>query len=161
MFESFIPLSSYFDPCFARALYSSMGSNMIHLINLLVPWSCCQSITKITRNGLNGAMFVTISPFLVIDGNTIKYKFIKIHKLNHIHLLGCLPPSNVGLASPNSMIPSFLLLIFATSPLYVDLIHLTFLPLWKTFLPDWKILALIHISPPLESNHLKRSCKAI
>ena len=29
-------------------------------------------ITKITRNGIKGAMFVTIFPFLVIDDNTIK-----------------------------------------------------------------------------------------
>ena len=39
---------------------------------------------------------------LVIDDNTIKasIKFAKIYKLNHLHLLGCLPPSNDGLASP-------------------------------------------------------------
>ena len=32
--------------------------------------------------------------------NQSKHKFAKIDKLNHLHLLGCLPPSNVGLASP-------------------------------------------------------------
>jgi len=31
------PFSSFFDPCFARALCSSLGPNMIHLENLLVP----------------------------------------------------------------------------------------------------------------------------
>ena len=41
-------------------------------------------------------------PFLVIDDNTIKasIKFAKFDKLNHLNLLGCLPPSNVDLVSP-------------------------------------------------------------
>ena len=46
----------------------------------------CHSITKITRNGINGAMFVTICPFLVIDDNTIKASiiFAKIDKFNRL-----------------------------------------------------------------------------
>jgi len=75
---------------------------MVILTIILVQVLCCHSITKITRNGINGAMFITISPFLVIDDNTIKasIKFARIDKFNHLHLLGCLPPSNDGLASP-------------------------------------------------------------
>ena len=43
-------------------------------------------MTKITRNDINGAMFVTISPFLMIDGNTIKASiiFAKIDKFNRL-----------------------------------------------------------------------------
>jgi hypothetical protein len=68
-------------------------------------------IIKITRNGINGAMFVTISTFLVIDDNTIKasIKFIKIDKLNHLHLLGRLPSSIDGLASPYLLLFSHML----------------------------------------------------
>ena len=78
-------------------------------------------------------MFVTISPFLVIDDNTIKasIKFARIDKFNHLHLLGCLPPSNNGLASPKTMVPPFcpppILLLLP----HIDLIHSVFLPLWN------------------------------
>ena len=92
---------------------------MIILTIILVQVLCCHSITKITRNGIKGAMFVTISPFLVIDDNTIK-AIIELQKLtnlttryqlksieyqlksieNRLRLLGCLPPSNDDLASP-------------------------------------------------------------
>src|SRR6185369_8575797 len=88
-------------------------------------------------------MFITISPFLVIDDNTIKasIKFARIDKFNHLHSLECLPPSNDGLASPKTMIPPLCLPLFATPLSYVDLIHLVFLPLWNTF-PSWE-----HLSP--------------
>jgi len=105
-------------------------------------------ITKITRNGLNGAMFVTISPFLVIDDNTIKVSINlqKIDKLNCLHLLGYAyhHPMSVW-PPPKSLIPPLFLPLFATLPSYVDLIHLVFLPLWKTP-PFWKKF----VSPPLE-----------
>ena len=61
---------------------SIYGPEKIHLTNTLVQWLHCHSITKITRNGLNEAMFVTISPFLVIDDNTIKAS-INLQKLTN------------------------------------------------------------------------------
>jgi len=61
-------------PIFSFSLSSlePKSLRMIILTIILVQVLCCHSITKITRNGINGAMFVTISPFLVIDDNTIK-----------------------------------------------------------------------------------------
>ena len=59
---------------------------MVIITIILVQVLCCHSITKITRNGINGAMFVSISPFLVIDDNTIKASiiFAKIDKFNRL-----------------------------------------------------------------------------
>ena len=114
-------------------------------------------------------------PFLVIDDNTIKasIKFAKIDKFSHLHLLGCLPSSNDGLASPENHDPPFV-----PPPISLllphDLIHLACLLLGNILFLLGNIsppllrtcLALMHISPPLESNHLKglvpkRSCKTI
>ena len=75
-------------PIFSFSLSSleSKSLRMVILTIILVQVLCCHSITKITRNGINGAMFVSISPFLVIDDNTIKasIKFARIDKFNHL-----------------------------------------------------------------------------
>ena len=150
-------------PIFSFSLSSlePKSLRMIILTVMLVQVLCCHSITKITRNGINGAMFVTISPFLVIDDNTIKAS-ISLQKLtilttwyqlksieNRLRLLGCLPPSNDDLASPwNHDFP--LCIPFILQLLPHDLIHLGISPplgyasspwentlLWSTFLPLW------------------------
>ena len=97
-----ISVSSFFDSCFARALYSSLGPNIIHLTNLLVPLIMLSHNHQNHKQWPNGAMFLTISPFLVIDDNTIKVSinFARIDNLNYLHLLGCLLPFNLGMASP-------------------------------------------------------------
>ena len=74
--------------------------NLSILANFMLGLIVLSSITKITRNGINGAMFVTISNFLEIDDNTIKASIARIDKFNHLHSLGRLPPSNDDLASP-------------------------------------------------------------
>jgi hypothetical protein len=81
-------------------------------------------------------MFFTISPFLVIDDNIIKasIKFVKVVKLNHLHLLGCLHHPMTARPPPKIMVfpfvsPPILLLL----P-HVDLIHSVFFPLWNIHL---------------------------
>jgi len=49
---------------------------MIILTIILVKVLCCHSITKITRNGINGAMFVT---YVLCRNTTIQTHFIKVH----------------------------------------------------------------------------------
>ena len=86
--------------------------------------------------------------------NQSNHKFAKIDKLNHLHLLGCLPPSNVDLGLP--LKPWF-------PPLFLPLsCYFSLILTWSNFSPFGiylsslgKHLALIHISHPLESNHLK------
>ena len=78
-------------------ILQTWGQKLCSPINYVVT-----QLSKSQTIWLNGAMFLTISPFLVIDDNTIKasIKFARIEKLNHLHLFGCCSPSNVGLASP-------------------------------------------------------------
>jgi hypothetical protein len=52
-------LSSFFDSYFARALYSSLGPNMIHLINLLVPLIMLSLNHQNHKQWPNGDMFLT------------------------------------------------------------------------------------------------------
>ena len=109
-------------------------------------------------------MFVTISPFLVIDDNTINASiiFAKIDKFNRLipietaytcldayhHPMMTWPPPKT-MISP--FVPPPILLLLPH-----DLISLGVSPpLGYTFFSLRKYLALIHISPPLESNHLK------
>ena len=72
-------------PIFSFSLSSlePKSLRMVILTIILVPVLCCHSITKITRNGINGAMFVSISIFLVIDDNTIKAS-INLQKLTNL-----------------------------------------------------------------------------
>ena len=80
---------------------SSLGPKVIRLTHLLVPWSCCHKITKITNYGLMGSCSLQ-SPLFCDwwQHNQSKHKFARIDKFNHLHLLGCLPPSSLDLASP-------------------------------------------------------------
>ena len=118
-------------------------------------------ITKITQNGINGAMFVTISPFLVIDDNTTKASMINCNNMKlkpietayacldaYYHPMMAWPPSKTMIST---FVPPPILLLLPH-----DLIHLACLPLGiyfsflGTFLPLLEpCLALIHISPPL------------
>ena len=54
-----ISLSSFFYSCFARALYSSLGPNMIHLINLLVSLIMLSLNHQNHKQCPNGVMFLT------------------------------------------------------------------------------------------------------
>jgi hypothetical protein len=91
----------------------------------------------------NGAMFATISPFLVIYDNTGKesinlQKLTKLDPLtlawNHLHLLGCLPSSKLPLDQPSPF------LIFSSYvhilPLWSHILETTSL-LWSHILPLW------------------------
>jgi len=95
-------MSYFFDPCFARSLYSYLGPNMIHSTKLLVPLIMLSYNHQNHKQWPSRAMFLTISLFFVIDDNTIKasIKFAKVDKLNHLHLFGWLLPSNACFASP-------------------------------------------------------------
>ena len=46
-------------PIFSLSSLEPKSLRMVILIIILVQVLCCHSITKITRNGINGAMFVT------------------------------------------------------------------------------------------------------
>ena len=88
------------------------------------------------NNGLIGAMFLTISPFLVIDDNIIKAS-INLQKLINWTTYTCLDayhhPCRLG-PPPKTIISHFLLLLLATCLSYVDLIHSAFLPFWNILL---------------------------
>ena len=111
----------------------------------------------------NGAIFLTISPFLVIDDNTIKesINFARIEKLIPIETTyTCLDAYHHPMLTwppPKSIIP----LCFSTFLLLL----LLFFPFGIKVAPPWEDthchLALIQISPPLKSNHLKRLGKTI
>ena len=97
-----ISLSSFFVFALLGLFTSFLGPNEIHLTNTLVPMIALsldhQNHSKWPKWG-----HVRYNlPLLVIDDNTIKasINLQKIDQLNHLHLLGCLPSSNVGLASP-------------------------------------------------------------
>ena len=141
--------------CFIPGIYNCSLDKHISSIDCVVTQS-----PKSQNNGLMGPFSFNLTFFGDWwQHNQSKHKFTKIDKLipieNHLHLLGCLPSSNDDLASPLKpwfppLFPPTLLL------LPHDLIHLgIFPPLGYASSPWEKYLALIHISPPLESNHLK------
>ena len=111
------------------------------------------------------------SLFLMIDDNTIK-ESIKLHEFSNLTTYTCLDAYQQLMSawsSPKSMISPLFLPLFAIPSSYVVLIHLSFLPFWKTLPLLWKILAydpldnlvLIQTSPLLKSNHLKDLAKTI
>ena len=63
---------------------------MIILIIILVQVLCCHSITKITRNGINGAMFVTV-------------RYIHELSLTLEHSMPISSPAAQGLISPQAL----------------------------------------------------------
>ena len=99
-----ISLSSFFVFCFAWSLYFIPGIYNYSLDKLISSIDCVVTQSpKSQNNDLMGPFSLqSRPPPLVIDDNTIKanINFAKIEKLNHLHLLGCLPSSNIDLASP-------------------------------------------------------------
>jgi len=128
--------------CFALLglFTSSWGPRKVHLTNSLVSLIVLSFNYQNHKQWLNGAMFLTISPFFVIDDNTIKAN-INFKKFTNWTTYTCLDAYHHPMSAwppSKSVISPLFLHIFATPPLYVDLIHLA-------FLLHWKIL-----SPPLE-----------
>ena len=95
---------SVLSSCFALlGLFTSfLGSDEINLTNTLVPMI---ALSLDHQNHSKWPKWGHVHYNLLLFGdwwqhNQSKHKFAEIDKFNHLHLLGCLPPSNVSLGLP-------------------------------------------------------------